>query len=283
MHSGIAVIGGQGYLGSAVAQAGRPYGPVSRLVRRPRASDDVSYDFWHDDIRPRLSDATGAIVFAARVHPIADAGDPVRMRAFAARIRALAKGTTGRLLVLVSTDAVFRGDRGDYREDESPDPVTAYGRCARLLEEEVMATAERWCIVRPSYIFGFSPTGLDKRLAAARRAALEGERFDVHPDMIRSPIAVGDLARAIAEIAAFDVDGIVHAGGPTVDVATFFETALNALGHPTAALRRTAAPAGTQHDTSLRVERLAQETSVVPDDVPTALAVHRQAAIGARR
>ena len=40
----------------------------------------------------------------------------------------------GARLVHVSTDAVFSGARGGYREDDPPDPVDTYGRCKLLGE-----------------------------------------------------------------------------------------------------------------------------------------------------
>jgi dTDP-4-dehydrorhamnose reductase len=269
------VIGASGYLGSAVSEAVAADAPVRRLVRTPAGPHDERYDFWHDDLGDALVRGADvdAVIFSARVHPVAQADDARVMREYVDRIRRVADGCSGRLLLVVSTDAVFRGDRGCYREEETPEPCTAYGRCARRLEEVVAGEAHRWCIVRPSYIYGVGPRGLDKRLAAAVAAATSRTPMDVHPDMFRSPIAVGDLAAAIRELVRRDVCGIVHAGGPRISVADFFTSGLAALGHPTDVLRRRSLHAGVaQRDTSLRVSRLLEETSLVPRNVPDALA-----------
>jgi dTDP-4-dehydrorhamnose reductase len=249
---------------------------VRRLVRTPVGPDDERYDFWRDDLGTALvgaSDDVSAVIFSARVHPVARAGDAQVMRQYVDRIRRLVSACSGRLLLVVSTDAVFRGDRGHYTEDETPEPCTAYGRCARILEEVVAEEADHWCIVRPSYIYGVAPWGLDKRLTAAVDAATAGERVDVHPDMFRSPIAVDDLATAIAQLVRHDVRGIVHVAGPRMSVAEFFRLGLAALGYPTDVLRYRPLPAGGgQPDTSLHIRRLLEETSVVPRNVVAALA-----------
>jgi dTDP-4-dehydrorhamnose reductase len=276
--SGVAVIGASGYLGSAVSEAVAADVPVRRLVRSPAGPDDERYDFWRDDLGDALVRGVDvdAVIFTARVHPVSLADDARVMREYVDRIRRVADACSGRSLLVVSTDAVFRGDRGGYREEETPEPCTAYGRCARRLEEVVADEADRWCIVRPSYIYGVGPRGLDKRLAAAVAAATSRTPMDVHPDMFRSPIAVGDLAAAIRELVQRDVRGIVHAGGPRLSVADFFATGLAALGYPTDVLRRRPLQAGVaQPDTSLQVRRLLEETSLVPRNVPDALAAPR--------
>ena len=269
------MIGASGYLGSAVADAVAADVPVRRLVRTPVGTHDERYDFWRDDLGDALARGVDvdAVIFGARVHPVAQADDAGVMREYVDRIRRVVDACSDRLLLVVSTDAVFRGDRGCYREEETPEPCTAYGRCARRLEEVVADEARRWCIVRPSYIYGVGPRGLDKRLVAAVAATVSRTPMDVHPRMFRSPIAVGDLAAAIRELVLLDVGGIVHAGGPRISIADFFASGLAALGYPTDVLRRRPLHASVaQPDTSLRVSRLLEETSLVPRNVPDALA-----------
>lgn len=271
----VAVIGSNGYLGSSICRKIGHESRVQRLVRTIRGPGELRYDFWRDDLAAVLRDSSpkvGAIVFAARVHPIAQADDHKVMRDYVARIRRLIEACSDRLLLVVSTDAVFRGDRGCYEEDETPEPTSAYGRCALLIETLVEEMAERWCIVRPSYIYGIAAVGLDKRLQAARMAAIDGKPFTVYPEMFRSPIEVNELAEAIRDLISRDVRGIVHAAGPRTSVADFFAAGLTALGYRTDTLKRQRLPNEIQQiDTSLQVRRLLIETSVIPNNVPDAL------------
>lgn len=54
-------------------------------------------------------------------------------------------------LVHISTDYVFYGDRGDYREDEPVGPVRNYYALSKLVAEEVARTATRHLVIRTSF------------------------------------------------------------------------------------------------------------------------------------
>jgi dTDP-4-dehydrorhamnose reductase len=263
------VIGASGYLGSAICANISRKSRVRRLLCHAEAPKERRYDFWKDDlgtILRKMGSRASAVVFAARVH-----NDSASQRDYERRIRRLVHGCSDCMLLVISTDAVFRGDRGQYGEEEIPDPVTAYGRCARRMEEIIQEEATRWCIVRSSYIYGPAPAGLDRRLAAAAAAAIENKPFNVYPNMFRSPIEVTELAQAVAELVSRDVHGFVHAGGPRISMAEFFTAGLVALGYRTDLLRPVSVTV-PQPDTSLKIARLTRETSVAPHGVRDALA-----------
>ena len=53
--------------------------------------------------------------------------------------------------VLISTDYVFWGDRGDYREDDTPGPVRNYYALSKLAAEEAARAATQPLIIRTSF------------------------------------------------------------------------------------------------------------------------------------
>lgn len=57
----------------------------------------------------------------------------------------------GARLLHVSTDYVFWGDRGGYREDDAPGPVRNYYALSKLAAEEVARTLPRTLVVRTSF------------------------------------------------------------------------------------------------------------------------------------
>jgi len=57
----------------------------------------------------------------------------------------------GARLVFISTDYVFYGDRGDYREDDPPGPVRNYYALSKLAAEEVARTLPGTLVVRTSF------------------------------------------------------------------------------------------------------------------------------------
>ena len=124
----------------------------------------------------------------------------------------VARASEGRRLVHLSTDIVFRGDRGSYREEDEPDPVNEYGRSKAEAERRVADAQPAATIVRTSLIYGGAEPGPQERLAR------ENRRFFV--DELRSPVQVGDLAEAILELLPLDVPGPLHLGGAD-DVSRF--------------------------------------------------------------
>ncbi len=54
-------------------------------------------------------------------------------------------------LVYISTDYVFSGDAGMYREDDVPGPVRNYYALSKLVAEEVVRTLTDYLIVRTSF------------------------------------------------------------------------------------------------------------------------------------
>jgi dTDP-4-dehydrorhamnose reductase len=118
---------------------------------------------------------------------------------------AVARAARGLRLVHVSSDVVFDGRRGRYREEDEPAPVNAYGRSKAEAERVVAELHDAPLIVRTSLIYGGVDPGPQERLAR------EGKRFFV--DELRSPVHVGDLADALLELVELDVTGPLHVAG----------------------------------------------------------------------
>ncbi len=164
----------------------------------------------------------------------ADVRDPAAMRAAAAGVDAIvhtayvqgageweanvlgsesvAAAAEGRRLVHLSSDLVFNGGRGRYREDDEPAPVNAYGRSKAEAEQRVRVASPAATIVRTSLIYGGAEPGPQERLAR------DGTRFFV--DELRSPVQVGDLAEAVLDLLELEAPGPLHLGGAD-DVSRF--------------------------------------------------------------
>jgi dTDP-4-dehydrorhamnose reductase len=143
----------------------------------------------------------------------AESDESTALRVNAAGPRHLAESLADRAgrLVHVSTDYVFDG-RADrpYEIDDSTNPQTAYGR-TKLAGELAIAAAlpDRALTVRTAWVYGGpGPNFVD----TMRRLERERETVDVVDDQIGSPTSVRDLATALADLVAADVDrsGTVH-------------------------------------------------------------------------
>jgi dTDP-4-dehydrorhamnose reductase len=117
----------------------------------------------------------------------------------------VAAAAAGVRLVHLSSDLVFDGARGRYREEDEPRPINSYGRSKLEAERRVAATHPDATIVRTSLIYGGREDGAQERLARAETRFFVDER--------RSPVQVGDLASALLELLELDVAGPLHLAG----------------------------------------------------------------------
>jgi dTDP-4-dehydrorhamnose reductase len=168
--------------------------------------------------RPRVLAAVRAARPDVVVHTAYRMDDAV-VNVDGTRAVAAAAVAAGARLVHLSSDLVFAG-RGSrpLTEADEPEPVTAYG--------ESKLAAERACppgalIVRTSLFYGGERPSTHE--AAAIEAADGARQMTFFTDEVRCPIAVGDLAAAILELAIADVAGPLHVAG--VDALTRLEFA----------------------------------------------------------
>jgi dTDP-4-dehydrorhamnose reductase len=124
----------------------------------------------------------------------------------------LAKQAGARLL-FVSTDLVFDGEKGSYREEDTPAPVSVYGR-TKLAAESAVLAVPRGIVTRVSLLFGPSIVGrpyfFDEQVAALRH----GRPLTLFSDEWRTPLSLATAARTLLAIVRSDLVGILHVGGP---------------------------------------------------------------------
>lgn len=117
----------------------------------------------------------------------------------------------GGKLVHVSTDYVFDGTKkGEYLEDDECCPVSAYGRTKRAGEEKIIATTDKYFIVRTAWLYGYLGNNFVKTI---RRIATENESIKVVADQFGNPTNVNDLAHHMLLLGLTDKFGIYHCTG----------------------------------------------------------------------
>jgi dTDP-4-dehydrorhamnose reductase len=129
--------------------------------------------------------------------------------------------TPGIRLVHVSTDQVFDGSRGGWRETDPARPIHAYGETKLAGERAVAESCPAAVIVRPGLVTGLAPAGRRSATGGLLAGLAEAQAGGEHPirftDEIRSPIAAAELARVLVELcAATQLSGLLHAGGDQV-------------------------------------------------------------------
>jgi dTDP-4-dehydrorhamnose reductase len=131
--------------------------------------------------------------------------------------------------VFVSTDFVFDGEKGMYKEDDQPSPVNFYGKTKLEAEEAVKEYEYDWAIVRTVLVYGKPVSGRSNILTIVKGKLEKGEEYKVVDDQVRTPTYVEDLADGIISIIEKKAKGIYHLSGK--DVLTPFQMAVKAANH----------------------------------------------------
>jgi len=208
----VLITGGSGYLGQ-------------HLVPLARGRYDVLYTFLqHDPLalpgasrldlldRPAVLSLVGRFRPQAIVHTAGSNRSPNMEAVIQDGTRNLveAAGLCQARLIHLSSDVVFDGRNGPYRESDPVNPRHAYGRAKAAAEEMVAAYPDR-VIIRTSLIYGLQIMDRSTEwIVAGLRAGQEVTLFD---DQWRNPVWVETLSRACLELVESDYQGLLHVAG----------------------------------------------------------------------
>jgi dTDP-4-dehydrorhamnose reductase len=128
---------------------------------------------------------------------------------------ALASRNLGAVLMHISTDYVFDGNKGTpYVETDNPQPLNAYGISKVAGEHFVRCTTDKHFVVRTSGLYGKSPCrakgGLNFIELMLKLARERGEVRVVDSEFV-SPTSTAELAEQLVRLSRSDRYGLYHA------------------------------------------------------------------------
>ena len=119
----------------------------------------------------------------------------------------------GAQLVHISTDAVFDGTRGDYRETDAPNPINVYAR-TKLAGEATVAAAYPEALVARVNFYGWSASG-QRSLAEFFYTHLRAEQtVNGFTDVYFSPLYARHLAQLLLLMVEKKLNGLYHVFSP---------------------------------------------------------------------
>jgi dTDP-4-dehydrorhamnose reductase len=247
--SRLLITGGTGYLGTELIQRARAGGWDVGATSFSRLPNDQGSAWMQLDIRdePAVARAFDAWRPDVVIHTAYRLRGPDLWSTSAEGagvVARVARAASARLIHM-SSDALFDGERtGSYSEKDDPSPITLYGEAKAAAERLVADAHPAALIVRTSLIYGGTQPGPHEQLALDALAGRADVAF--FTDELRCPIAVGDLAAALLEVAPTDRSGRLHIAG--ADVVSRYEFAqLVAAAHGQDPTRLRAAASATSN------------------------------------
>lgn len=260
----IAVVG-TGFLGRVIVdQAGGICNNVISTYNQNKFFDSsIKFDFFSDDISEILGEKNiDIVIISAKIEFMEN------KEILESSMRRFVKGCTGKRLVYLSSDGIFDGDKGMYTESDTPTPRTIYGNNLALCEKLVKEKAEDYCIIRPSYIYGYSLGMLDERLKECLKILARGNRLERFYDMYKGPMDVNQVAEIVLKLSLSDYNGLVHVAGHRKSVYAFTKEAMEAMGIATEKLVGTSMPKDQPKkflcDTSMAYDLMTKLTGIEP-------------------
>lgn len=117
-------------------------------------------------------------------------------------------------LIHLSTDFVFDGEDGPYREEDAPNPLSLYGKSKLDSENVLRQSSCKWAVLRTIIVYGVTADMSRSNIVLWAKGALEkGNPLNIVNDQWRMPTLAEDLAEACLLTAIHGAEGIFHISG----------------------------------------------------------------------
>lgn len=215
----IFITGGSGLLGSKIAEiALEKYENevyAGYCHNKPEFGEPVKFDLANDTdlevvykIKPKVIIHTAALTNVDECEKNKELAYKINAEG-TKRVAEIAK-ESGSFLIYVSTDYVFSGDKGMYKEEDEPNPIDYYGY-TKLKGEKYCD-----CVARPCVIYGAKPGSGKVNFALWLMDKLRNkDKVKIVTDQFITPTLNTNLAKMLLEIAERELKGIFHLAGAT--------------------------------------------------------------------
>lgn len=174
--------------------------PLGTVIALDRSGMDLASP---DSIRRAIRDAKPGIIVNAAAYTAVDKAEAdidlaMRVNGVAPGILAEEAKRLGALLIHYSTDYVFDGTKeGMYREDDSPNPLSAYGRSKLAGEQAIRGSGAPHLIFRTSWVYAVRSQNFVRTML---RLGRERGELRVVDDQIGAPTWARFIAEATAQV-----------------------------------------------------------------------------------
>jgi dTDP-4-dehydrorhamnose reductase len=146
-----------------------------------------------------------------------DEAKKLNVDAVAYFIDALKKHSPECHFIHLSTDFVFDGEAGPYKEEDEPNPLSYYAETKLEAEKLVRNSGIKWAILRTIIVYGIVDNMSRSNVVLwAKQALSNGQKINVVDDQFRSPTLAEDLAEGCILCAEKKATGIYHVSGKDI-------------------------------------------------------------------
>jgi len=114
-------------------------------------------------------------------------------------------------MVFISSDQVFDGTKGKYKEEDKVNPLNTYGKQKAMAEKIIKNNLDNWLIIRASFIYGWFP-GRDNFVSWVVENLKNGREIQISYDQFVTPIHVENFVDILMKLLKNDKKGIYHVG-----------------------------------------------------------------------
>ena len=206
MAERIAILGGEGMLGSDLADACQQRGFIAGVFDLPE------FDITNENHLASVLKEVDAVVNCAAYTNV-DKAESESELAYKVNSEAVGKlGSSARdanvWVIHISTDFVFDGTSDKpYAEADKPNPINVYGASKLAGEKLLVESGCRHCIIRVEWTYGASDNNFAAKLIKRAKA---GEQLKVVSDQMGSPTATTEIAKVICKLLPKRPEGLFH-------------------------------------------------------------------------
>ncbi|MEW6516901.1 MAG: NAD(P)-dependent oxidoreductase [candidate division FCPU426 bacterium] len=208
--------------------------------------DPGAVDRYLESRRPEYVILTAALTHVDKCEDIPDEAERINVRGAEHVAQACRRLDAG--LAFFSSEYVFNGRSGPYRETDPTQPESVYGRTKLAGEQVVAALVPNHLIVRTTVVYSYLPGSVNFFMQVLQRAQ-NREPITVPSDQIGNPTQAVNLAQALGELIEDGRTGVYNLVGTSrVGRDAFARRILEKLGFdpgqvtavPTASLKQKA-------------------------------------------
>ena len=217
----ILITGGSGLLGSNIAKLATSRFNVYATYNKNKVSMNNVHFFQidltkRDDFIKVKKEKPNFIIHCAALtnldycqdHP----DEAYKQNVLASIYVAKAAKSMGSYLVYISTDCVFNGQKGDYKEEDIPDPINIYAKTKLEAEQSVLSIHSHSCVVRTN-IYGWNKIAKFSLAEWMLNKLGHNMELPAVKNIYFSPILVNDLAKILFRLYERKCEGVLHIVG----------------------------------------------------------------------